>query len=45
LLARQAAWSKQRGDMRPGAALRRFTSHGLNRLVGTGAADTRLLAG
>jgi acyl-CoA dehydrogenase len=45
LLARQAAWSKQRGEMCPGAALRRFVGHGLNRLVDTDAADTRLLAG
>jgi alkylation response protein AidB-like acyl-CoA dehydrogenase len=45
LLARQAAWSRQRGEMCPGAALRRFVSHGLNRLVDTDAVDTRLLTG
>ncbi|MFC4764225.1 acyl-CoA dehydrogenase family protein [Dyella koreensis] len=43
LLARQAAWSKQRGDMRPGAALRRFISHGLDRLVTPNSTDTTLL--
>jgi len=45
LLARQAAWAKrQRGDLRPGAALRRFVSHGLDRLDTLDAADTALLA-
>lgn len=43
LLARQAAWSKQRGDMRPGAALRRFISHCLDRLVTPNTTDTTLL--
>jgi alkylation response protein AidB-like acyl-CoA dehydrogenase len=45
LLARQAAWSKrQRGDLRPGAALRRFVAHGLDRLDTIDPADTILLA-
>ena len=45
LLAQQAAWAKrQRGDLRPGAALRRFISHGLDRLDTLDAADTALLA-
>jgi len=45
LLARQAAWARrQRGDQRPGAALRRFVSHGLDRLDTLDAADTALLA-
>ncbi|NII74413.1 alkylation response protein AidB-like acyl-CoA dehydrogenase [Dyella sp. SG562] len=45
LLARQATWAKrQRGDLRPGAALRRFVSHGLDRLDTLDAADTALLA-
>lgn len=45
LLARQASWAKrQRGDQRPGAALRRFVSHGLDRLDTLDAADTALLA-
>jgi hypothetical protein len=45
LLARQAAWAKrQRGDLRPGAALRRFVSHGLDRLDSVDPADTVLLA-
>lgn len=43
LLARQAAWSSQRGDARPAAALRRFLAHGLVRLSTTEADDTRLL--
>jgi alkylation response protein AidB-like acyl-CoA dehydrogenase len=44
LLARQAAWSRQqRGDLRPGAALRRFVSHGLDRLDTADPADTALL--
>jgi hypothetical protein len=43
LLARQAAWSHRRGDLRPGAALRRFLGHGLDRLAIDDAADTALL--
>lgn len=45
LLARQAAWSAQRGDLRPAAALRRFVGHGLDRLVSPDAADSPLLLG
>ncbi|HUW52662.1 MAG TPA: acyl-CoA dehydrogenase family protein [Rhodanobacter sp.] len=46
LLARQAAWSRQHGDPRPAAALRRFVDHGLDRLgAPMDAADTRLLLG
>jgi len=45
LLARQAAWSKDRGDQRPGAALRRFLAHGLERFAAGEAADTQLLVG
>ncbi len=45
LLARQATWAKrQRGDLRPGAALRCFVGHGLDRLDNLDAADTALLA-
>ncbi|MEI7036000.1 acyl-CoA dehydrogenase family protein [Fulvimonas yonginensis] len=43
LLARQSTFARERGDMRLGAALRRFVAHGLDRLVGADAADTRLL--
>lgn len=43
LLARQAAWSTPRGDLRPAAALQRFMAHGLNRLIAPDAANTRLL--
>ncbi len=44
LLARQAAWCKQhRGDRRPGAALRRFVAHGLDRLDAVEPGDTVLL--
>ncbi|MCX7513898.1 acyl-CoA dehydrogenase family protein [Frateuria hangzhouensis] len=43
LLARQSTFARERGDMRPGAALRRFTAHGLERLAVTAVADTRLL--
>ncbi|MDI3261949.1 MAG: acyl-CoA dehydrogenase family protein [Fulvimonas sp.] len=43
LLADQAAWAKSRGDLRPGAALRIFLAHGLDRLTTLDAADTRLL--
>jgi alkylation response protein AidB-like acyl-CoA dehydrogenase len=43
LLARQSTFARGRGDMRPGAALRRFVAHGLDRLVRADAADTRLL--
>jgi alkylation response protein AidB-like acyl-CoA dehydrogenase len=45
LLARQAAWSARRDEQRPGAALRRFVSHGLDRLIGPDAGDTDLLLG
>lgn len=43
LLARAASWGRQRGDMRPGAALRRFVRMGLNRLGPADPLDTRLL--
>ncbi|MEO8809610.1 MAG: acyl-CoA dehydrogenase family protein [Rhodanobacter sp.] len=43
LLARQATWSKHHGDLRPGAALRRFVSRGLDRLVTPEAETTSLL--
>ena len=43
LLAQQATWSKQRGDLRPAAALRRFVAHGLDRLVTPDAEDVRQL--
>jgi acyl-CoA dehydrogenase len=45
LLARQAGWSGERDDPRPAAALRRFTGHGLDRLVLPMSADTLLLLG
>ena len=45
LLARNASWGRQRGDMRPGAALRRFVGLGLNRLNAMDSADTHLLTG
>ncbi|MEO7051773.1 MAG: acyl-CoA dehydrogenase family protein [Rhodanobacter sp.] len=43
LLARQATWSKQRGDQRPAAALHRFVSRGLDRLVSPDPDNTQLL--
>lgn len=43
LLARQATWSKKRGDHRPAAALHRFVSRGLDRLVAPDADNTKLL--
>lgn len=43
LLARQAAWSSERGDPRPSAALRRFLGHGLLRLSDINGDDSRLL--
>jgi alkylation response protein AidB-like acyl-CoA dehydrogenase len=43
LLARQSSFARGRGDMRPGAALRRFVARGLDRLVTADAADTQLL--
>ncbi|HET6804029.1 MAG TPA: acyl-CoA dehydrogenase family protein [Frateuria sp.] len=43
LLARQSTFARERGDMRPGAALRRFVAHGLDRLAAADPADTRLL--
>jgi len=43
LLVRQATFAHDRGDMRAGAALRRFVAHGLLRLVAPDTADTRLL--
>ena len=43
LLVRQAGFAHDRGDMRAGAALRRFLAHGLQRLVAPDIADTRLL--
>jgi hypothetical protein len=45
LLARQATWSARTGERRPEAALRRFVSHGLNRLIAPDAEDTGLLLG
>jgi hypothetical protein len=45
LLARQAAWAARSGERWPGAALRRFVSHGLNRLIAPDAEDTGLLLG
>ncbi|MGA0585948.1 acyl-CoA dehydrogenase family protein [Dyella sp. KRB-257] len=45
LLARQATWSRQRGDARPAAALRRFVGHGLHRLASPDTGDTALLLG
>ena len=45
LLARQAAWSKRHGDRRPAAALQRFVSRGLDRLVAADSGNTRLLLG
>lgn len=45
LLARQAAWSQARGDVRPAAALRRFLGHGLLRLADIDPDDTALLLG
>jgi hypothetical protein len=43
LLAGQSTFARGRGDMRPGAALRRFVAHGLDRLTAADLADTRLL--
>ena len=43
LLARQSTFARGRCDMRPGAALRRFVAHGLDRLATANLADTRLL--
>jgi alkylation response protein AidB-like acyl-CoA dehydrogenase len=43
LLARQSTFARDRGDMRPGAALRRFVARGLDRLVRADMADTHLL--
>ena len=43
LLARQATWSKNYGDGRPTAALQRFVSRGLDRLVIPDTANTALL--
>ena len=45
LLARQATWSKRRGDHRPAAALQRFVSRGLDRLVTPDADNTAQLLG
>lgn len=45
LLARQAAWSKRHGDRRPAAALQRFISRGLDRLVAPDIGNTSLLLG
>ncbi len=45
LLARQATWSTRHGDPRPAAALQRFITHGLDRLVTPDAANTALLLG
>jgi acyl-CoA dehydrogenase len=43
LLARQATWSRQHGEQRSAAALRRFVGHGLDRLVTPDAGDIALL--
>ncbi|HEV2538839.1 MAG TPA: acyl-CoA dehydrogenase family protein [Frateuria sp.] len=43
LLARQSTFARGRGDMRPGAALRRFVAHGLDRTIVPDLADTHLL--
>ena len=43
LLARQSTFARGRCDMRPGAALRRFVAHGLDRLAPADLADTQLL--
>jgi hypothetical protein len=43
LLARQSTFARERGDMRPGAALRRFVAHGLDRCLTPDTADTQLL--
>lgn len=45
LLARQAIWATRHGDPRPAAALRRFVSHGLDRLTTPDSTDTSLLLG
>jgi hypothetical protein len=45
LLARQASWSSQHGDLRPAAALHRFVGRGLDRLVTPDAGNTALLLG
>jgi len=45
LLARQATWSRQHGEQRSAAALRRFVGRGLDRLVTPDADDTALLLG
>jgi alkylation response protein AidB-like acyl-CoA dehydrogenase len=45
LLARLATWAARSGERRPGAALRRFVSHGLDRLMVSNAGDTGLLLG
>ena len=45
LLARQATWSSRHGDQRPAAALQRFVSHGLTRLVVPDAGNASLLLG
>lgn len=43
LLARQATWSKGRGEPRPAAALHRFVGRGLDRLVAPDAGNTASL--
>jgi len=43
LLARHSTFARERGDMRPGAALRRFVAHGLDRCITPDTADTQLL--
>lgn len=45
LLARQASWSNAHGDPRPAAALRRFMTQGLARLVTPDAGNTAVLLG
>lgn len=45
LLARHAVWAERaEGDTRPGAAARRFASHGLDRIELISAVDSRRLA-
>ncbi|RAN74751.1 acyl-CoA dehydrogenase [Bacillus sp. SRB_336] len=45
LLARQASCSGRHGDLRPTAALQRFVSHGLDRLVTPDAGNAAVLLG
>ncbi len=45
LLVRQAEWSRRYGDLRAAAALQRFVSHGLDRLLTPDADNAALLLG